>query len=47
MDDFGPVCDNPACADEIRVLTEQITALENDNADLNGRVQDLGDYVNA
>lgn len=44
MDQF-PVCDDPACAEKIRTLTEQVTALDNENADLNGRVQDLGNQL--
>lgn len=38
-DEFGPVCDNPACADQITKLNEQITELQNVNAELNGRLQ--------
>lgn len=35
------VCADPACADKIQRLTEQVTKLENDNADLNGQLQDI------
>lgn len=44
-DEFGPVCTNPACADEIARLNELVTRMDNDNAELNGRYQDLGAYI--
>lgn len=45
VDEFGPVCTNPACADEMARLNARIDQLDNDNADLNGRVRDLGDQL--
>lgn len=40
-DDFGPVCDNPACVEQIKRLNEQITRMDTELANARGEAADL------